>query len=195
LSSLSPLPPYPFYRYLYFGNIKLERLDISTTLDLLIASDELSLEDFTCEIQTYFIHLNSDWLKTKIVPILQCCYSNPTAFSKLMLHTLTIIKRDPTCLLIQNYLHLLSAILHPVLTVLWNDWQFDEPWNSYYTPLCTSTSTGPRRTQPPLYAFPLLIASCSRFVFGSRISHLADELISPICGLPCRRQLSRTRLS
>ncbi|PKC03049.1 hypothetical protein RhiirA5_363599, partial [Rhizophagus irregularis] len=113
-------------RYLHFGNIKLERLDISTVLDLLIASDELSLEELTSEIQTYFIHLNSDWLKTKIVPILQCCYSNPTTFLKLKVHTLTIIKRDPTCLLIQNDLHSLSEkILNNILKECCNgldDW-------------------------------------------------------------------------
>ncbi|CAG8472704.1 1121_t:CDS:2 [Funneliformis caledonium] len=113
-------------RYLYFGNVKLERLDILTILDLLKASDELVLQDFTHDIQSYFIHLNSDWLKTKIVPILQCSYSNPIAFSKLLLHTLTIIKKDPTCLLIQNDLHLLTEqIMDKILNECYNgldDW-------------------------------------------------------------------------
>ncbi|CAI2174825.1 15212_t:CDS:2, partial [Funneliformis geosporum] len=113
-------------RYFYFGSIKLEKLDILTILDLLKASDELILQDFTHEIQSYFIHLNSDWLKTKIVPILQCSYSNPTAFSKLLLHTLTIIKKDPTCLLIQNDLHLFTEkIMDNVLSECYNgleDW-------------------------------------------------------------------------
>src|SRR3990170_1358544 len=113
---------HPFsFRYLYFGCVKLERLDILTILDLLMASDELALEDFTYEIQSYFVHLNSDWLKTKIVPILQCSYSNPTAFSRLLIHTLAIVKKDPTCLLIQNDLHWLSEqVMDKILNECYN---------------------------------------------------------------------------
>ncbi|CAG8746046.1 18337_t:CDS:2, partial [Acaulospora morrowiae] len=94
-------------RYLYFGNFVLERLDVQTLLDVLVASDELMLEDFIEEIQYYFINLDSNLLIPNLIPIITTCFNNPS-FGKLLNHLLNLIRRDPSCLVTQVDIFLLQ---------------------------------------------------------------------------------------
>ncbi|CAG8548098.1 3294_t:CDS:2 [Cetraspora pellucida] len=81
--NMSPKVFTSILRYLYIGKIKLERLDIKTLLDIMIASDELVLQDLIDQIQDHFIYLHTDLLTPYLIFLIITCYNNPS-FEKLL---------------------------------------------------------------------------------------------------------------
>ncbi|CAG8482472.1 2576_t:CDS:2 [Diversispora eburnea] len=113
---------------------KQERLDVSTLFDVLVASDELILEDFTDEIQKHIMHLESNLLKPNLIQRIITCYNNQS-FNKLLRYLLKLIKIDPSFLISQNDIYLLQEnILEFIMEESreqlddWMKWNFIIKW-------------------------------------------------------------------
>ncbi|CAG8632162.1 2593_t:CDS:1, partial [Dentiscutata heterogama] len=87
------------------------KLDIKTLLDIMVASDELVLQDLIDQIQNHFICLPTDLLIPYLIPLITTCYNYPS-FEKLLHNIIKTLYHDPSLLLRQTNLSLLQQ---PVL--------------------------------------------------------------------------------
>ncbi|CAG8797776.1 19190_t:CDS:2 [Gigaspora margarita] len=84
-----------------------QKLDIKTLLDIMVASDELVLQDLIDQIQNHFIYFPTDQLISYLIPLIATSYNYPS-FEKLLHHIIKTLYYDPSLLLRQNDLSLLQ---------------------------------------------------------------------------------------
>ncbi|RHZ60866.1 hypothetical protein Glove_350g178 [Diversispora epigaea] len=61
-------------KYIYGGIISLEKLENSTIFDLVIASNELELDELVKHLQTYLVNNGAPWLRLKFAQICRTSY-------------------------------------------------------------------------------------------------------------------------
>ncbi|RHZ72846.1 hypothetical protein Glove_236g68 [Diversispora epigaea] len=61
-------------KYIYSGKISLEKLENSVIFDLLIASNELELDELIEHLQTNFVNNNASWLRLKFAQVYRTSY-------------------------------------------------------------------------------------------------------------------------
>ncbi|RHZ51453.1 hypothetical protein Glove_478g25 [Diversispora epigaea] len=61
-------------KYIYSGKISLEKLENSLIFDLLIASNELELDELVEHLQSHLVNDNSSWLRLKFAQIYRTSY-------------------------------------------------------------------------------------------------------------------------
>ncbi|RHZ65610.1 hypothetical protein Glove_313g45 [Diversispora epigaea] len=61
-------------KYIYGGIISLEKLENSTIFDLVIASNELELDELVEHLQTYLVNNRASWLRLKFAQIYRTSY-------------------------------------------------------------------------------------------------------------------------
>ncbi|RIA91031.1 hypothetical protein C1645_822606 [Glomus cerebriforme] len=112
------IPPKVFkviLKYIYTGVIDFENQEITDILELLIASDELILDELIEYAQEYLIQNQPTWLQQNIVQVLHTIFRHDTC-SKLQDYCLEIISNDPKFLFeSEDYLSLDTQILVSLL--------------------------------------------------------------------------------
>ncbi|PKY48277.1 BTB-domain-containing protein [Rhizophagus irregularis] len=81
-------------RYIYTGEIDLEQQENTEIIKILVASDELILEELIEHIQEYLINEQSSWLQENVLYVLRKLLGQETC-KVLRNHCLEIICRDP----------------------------------------------------------------------------------------------------
>ncbi|CAG8444902.1 5547_t:CDS:2 [Acaulospora morrowiae] len=92
--NISPIVFEAILRYIYSGNIMLEKLDDGDIVELLIASDELILDELIYPLQDYLIQNNFKWIQDNILYVLNAVIERNSC-SKLRSHCLSIVCPDP----------------------------------------------------------------------------------------------------
>src|ERR671924_537468 len=83
-----------FLRYIYAGEIDLTNQSDEDILGLLIASDELLMEELFIYLQEYLIEKQTNWVKNNFVLVLNTAFKF-TNCKKLQDHCLEYICEDP----------------------------------------------------------------------------------------------------
>ncbi|RHZ60865.1 hypothetical protein Glove_350g171 [Diversispora epigaea] len=94
-------------KYIYGGTISLEKLENSVIFDLLIASDELKLDELVEYLQTYLIVNNASWLRLNFAKIYRTSYKFKN--SKIIQEFCNdIIVKHPNTIFESEYFHSIS---------------------------------------------------------------------------------------
>src|SRR2546423_11717781 len=81
-------------RYIYAGELDLNNQSGENILELLIASDELLLEELFKHVQDYLINKQSSWIQQNYILIINCAFKLARC-KKLQNYCLEIISKDP----------------------------------------------------------------------------------------------------
>ncbi|RIA94676.1 hypothetical protein C1645_803453 [Glomus cerebriforme] len=82
-------------RYLYVGILDLSELTASDILDLLIALDELCINNIIDDIQEYLLTIDPDWIEKNFVYFHQIVFQHDEAFTKLKTYWDNIVCKEP----------------------------------------------------------------------------------------------------
>ncbi|CAG8533493.1 6383_t:CDS:2 [Paraglomus brasilianum] len=93
-TNISPAVFSVILRYIYGGNIDLEHVDPEDIFDLLLAADELAIDEIFEYLQRYLIDHNVRWLYQNFVLVHQTAFEH-SDFKELQHFTSKIIKRSP----------------------------------------------------------------------------------------------------
>ncbi|CAI2170393.1 4798_t:CDS:2 [Funneliformis geosporum] len=98
-------------RYIYTGTISLNDIAnqecVLFMLDLIIAADELELNDLVDYLQDYIIENLSDWVKNNLIKIYQASYGRE-AIQQLRNHCVRLIEDDPRLVFKSDQFYLLK---------------------------------------------------------------------------------------
>ena len=67
---------YFYFRYIYGGNLSLNDYDISDIVKILVAAEELNLQELTTYLQSYLIENNSSWIERYFNLVYQASFEN-----------------------------------------------------------------------------------------------------------------------
>ena len=81
-------------RYIYAGELDLNNQSGENILELLIASDELLLEELFKHVQDYLINKKSSWIQQNYILIINCAFKLASC-KKLQNYCLENISKDP----------------------------------------------------------------------------------------------------
>ncbi|CAG8617250.1 3768_t:CDS:2 [Acaulospora morrowiae] len=122
--NITPMVFAMMLKYIYAGTLDLDKQSGSDILGLLIASDELLLDELITYCQNHLIEEKSNWLRLNIVQVLQTVIRHDRC-KKLQDHCLEYICQDPqTFFSSKNFQSLDRDILYGLLSR--DDLQFEE---------------------------------------------------------------------
>src|SRR5256885_4066187 len=83
-----------FFRYIYGGILSLEEHDTLDIIKILVAANELSLQDLTPHLQSFLIQNKANWLEQNFVLIYKTSFENDS-FSELQKYCTDLISKEP----------------------------------------------------------------------------------------------------
>ncbi|RIA90648.1 hypothetical protein C1645_823100 [Glomus cerebriforme] len=131
-------------RYIYAGMLDLDKFTGEDILDLLVAADELLLEELIIHVQSHLIQKQSSWIQSNMIEVLHTVFRLVTC-KKLQDHCLEKICEDPTTFFnLKNFPTLDNDIFYLLLSR--DDLQIDEvlvwdyliKWGTYQSKLLES---------------------------------------------------------
>src|SRR6266480_4565783 len=83
-----------FYRYIYGGRLSLEEHDTLDIIKILVAANELSLQDLTLHLQSFLIQIKANWMEQNFDLIYETSFENDS-FSDLQKYCTDLISKEP----------------------------------------------------------------------------------------------------
>ena len=83
-----------FFRYIYGGKLSLEEHETLDIVKILIAVNELSLQDLTSHIQSFLIENKANWMEKNFSLFYQTSFKNDS-FLDLQKYCTDLISREP----------------------------------------------------------------------------------------------------
>src|ERR1044072_3490742 len=82
------------FRYIYGGKLSLEKHDTLDIVKILIAVNELDLQDLTSYIQSFLVHNKANWMEQNFDLIYQTSFENDS-FLELQKYCTDLISKGP----------------------------------------------------------------------------------------------------
>ncbi|CAG8732585.1 1784_t:CDS:2, partial [Acaulospora morrowiae] len=93
-------------RYIYSGVLEITNLTVEQILKLLIACDELCIQDLFDSLQSHIIHEHPKWIRKNLVMIYQTCFHH-SSLTKLLQHLFDLVTKNSKILFDSpEFLHL-----------------------------------------------------------------------------------------
>ncbi|RGB42399.1 hypothetical protein C1646_788499, partial [Rhizophagus diaphanus] len=118
LPNISPEIFQIILRYIYGGNLSLNEYDNSDIIQILIAANELSLQDLIPYLQSFLIENKAIWMEQNFNLIYQTSFENDS-FSELQKYCIDLMTKEPVKIF--NSLKLSSIPEKLLITIIQND--------------------------------------------------------------------------
>src|SRR5579871_4987835 len=82
------------FRYIYGGRLSLEEHDASSIIDILIAGNELGLQELITNLQSFLVEKNANWMELNFNLIYKTSFEN-NSFLELQKYCTDLISKDP----------------------------------------------------------------------------------------------------
>src|SRR6266498_4830256 len=83
-----------YFRYIYGGRLSLEEYDNSDIIKILVAANELSLQELITYLQSFLIENKANWMEQNFDLIYQISFENDS-FLKLQKYCTDLITKGP----------------------------------------------------------------------------------------------------
>ncbi|CAG8654615.1 25828_t:CDS:2 [Gigaspora margarita] len=93
--NISPTVFEVILKFIYTGRISLDDYDALTILDLLVAADELCLQELIDHVQDYLLCYKPSWMQRNFATTHRIAFQHSCAFTKLKDYCWEIIRNDP----------------------------------------------------------------------------------------------------
>ncbi|EXX73348.1 hypothetical protein RirG_061100 [Rhizophagus irregularis DAOM 197198w] len=118
LSNISPEIFHVLLRYIYGGKLSLEEYDASDIIKILVAANELNLQELIPYLESFLIENKKDWMEQNFDLIYKSSFENDS-FSKLQKYCTDLISKEP--IKIFNSLNFFSIPEKLLITIIQNE--------------------------------------------------------------------------